>query len=151
MRTNFTPITDALASLTSAITEVHQSLLNKANAERVEALVLFAKMRETHEDMETFAGIVGAAASELAGIEEVAVDVTAKVYDAIETADFPECDYEEFVDFCDGCGKAITYNEEYDVTVDGEHYCAGCRVDEDEDLDEDETDESDEAEVDSAE
>ena len=154
MRTDFTPITSALASLTAAITDVHKSLLNKANAERVEALVLFAKMRETHEDMETFAGIVGAAATELAGIEEVAVDVSAKVYDAIEAADFPECDYEEFVEFCDGCGKSITFADDYTVTTDGEHFCADCLPDEDEDFDESveaEIDESDETEVDSVE
>lgn len=125
MRTDFTPITNALESLVSAISIVHNDLLAKANAERVEALVLFAKMRETHDDLATLGAIVNDAATQLNAIEEVATDISEKVFDAIDTAEFPEVDYEDFIAFCDSCGESISQDTNY-VKDDGYWYCEDC-------------------------
>ena len=128
MRTDFTNISNALTNLVNAIADAHNALLEKANAERKEALALYARMNETKEDLDALAKIAGNAAAELAGVDTVATEHAIKIYDAI-TEGFdaiPECDYEDFYDFCYDCGACLTYEDKAEVTVDGEVLCANC-------------------------
>ena len=139
MRTDFTPISSALNALVDEIANLHKGILAKANAERVEALVLFAKMNETKADLEMLAGVVDSAAAQLDAVVDVSLETAELVGDAIEGI-VPECDYEDFVGYCDACGATISNDEEYH---DDEHgiFCATCAEHLDE-SDEDETDES---------
>lgn len=132
-RTNFTPINEAFTSLINTIAQVHSDLLAKANAEREEALALYARMQETHADLVEFNSMIGNAAAALNGIDEVAADIGAKVYDVLVDGfeQLPACDYEDFVGFCDGCGEEIIYDEAY-VQVDNELYHKECEPVEDE-------------------
>jgi hypothetical protein len=138
-RTNFTPINEAFTSLINTIAQVHSDLLAKANAERKEALALYARMQETHADLVELNSMIGNAAAALNEIDGVAADIGAKVFDVLVDGfeKLPVCDYEDFVGFCDGCGEEVTYDEAY-VQVDDELYHKGCEPIEDE-ADEDET------------
>lgn len=140
-RTNFTPINEAFTSLIDTITGIHADLLAKANAEREEALALYARMQETHADLVELNSMIGNAAAALNEIDGVAADIGAKVYDVLVDGfdQLPVCDYEDFVGFCDGCGGEITYDNLYSQ-VDNELYHKECEPIEDEiDEDEDET------------
>ena len=104
-------------------------------------------MNETKEDLDALAKIAGNAAAELAGVDTVATEHAMKIYDAI-TEGFdaiPECDYEDFYDFCYDCGACLTYEDKFEVTTDGEVLCAECLETNYNVTDEDETDEIEEA------
>ena len=149
MRTDFTPISNALDALVDEIANLHRGILAKANAERVEALALFAKMNETKADLEMLAGVVDSAAEQLDAIADVSFETAELVGDAIEGI-VPECDYEDFAGYCGACGATITRDDEFH---DDEHgiFCATCaeRLDDepaDEPADEDESDEDESVE-----
>ena len=146
MRTDFTNISNALNSLVGALTETHKSLLDKANAEREEALALYARMNETKMDLDEFTSIVGGMAKQLNGINDVATEHTMKVQDAIFGGFdlIPTVPYEDFCEFCDGCGASLTYEDKFEVTTDGDVLCADCLAKYNV-TDEDETDETAEA------
>ena len=133
-RTNFTPINEAFTSLIDTIAQVHSDLLAKANAEREEALALYARMQETHADLVEFNSMIGNAAAALNEIDGVAADIGSKVFDVLVDGfdKLPVCDYEDFVGFCDACGEEVTYDELYSQ-VDGELYHKKCEPIEDED------------------
>lgn len=133
-RTNFTPINEAFTSLIDTIAQVHSDLLAKANAEREEALALYARMQETHADLVELNTMIGNAAAALNEIDGVAADIGAKVFDVLVDGfdKLPVCNYEDFVGFCDGCGEEITYDEVY-AQVDNELYHKECEPIEDED------------------
>jgi hypothetical protein len=139
-RTNFTPINEAFTSLINTIAQVHTDLLAKANAEREEALALYARMQETHADLVEFNAMIGNAAAALDEIDGVAADIGAKVYDVLDNGfdKLPVCNYENFVGFCEACGTEIT-DEDPCSLVDGEFYHTECAPAEDEDEMEDET------------
>jgi hypothetical protein len=139
-RTNFTPINEAFTSLVNTITGIHSELLAKANAEREEALALYARMQETHADLVELNSMIGNAAAALNEIDGVAADIGAKVFDVLVDGfdKLPVCDYEDFVGFCDGCGEEITYDEVY-ALVDGELYHKECEPIEDEMVDDNAT------------
>ena len=143
-RTNFTPINEAFTSLVNTISGIHADLLAKANAEREEALALYARMQETHADLVELNTMIGHAAAALNEIDGVAADIGAKVFDVLVDGfdKLPVCDYENFVGFCDGCGGEITYDEVY-AQVDGDLFHKECEPIEE---DEDETDVATDAE-----
>jgi hypothetical protein len=133
-RTNFTPINEALNSLINTIAGVHTEILARANAERKEALALYARMLETHADLVEFNAMIGNAAAALNGIDEVAADIGSKVLDVLDGGFnmIPACDYEDFVGFCEGCGNEIT-DEDACSLVNGEYYHTKCAPVEEED------------------
>ena len=143
MRTDFTPISNALDALVDEIANLHKAMLAKANAERVEALVLFAKMNETKADLEMLAGVVDSAAAQLDAVVDVSLETAELVGDAIEGI-VPECDYEDFVGYCDACGATITRDDEPHEDERG-IFCATCAEHLDESTDESDEDETDES------
>ena len=143
-RTNFSAIGEALDSLITSIAGMHSDILAKANAERREALELHARMQDTYADIVQFNAMVANAADALAGVDEVATDIGCKIFDVLEGGFdmLPECDYEEFVGFCAGCGATIHEDDDVEL-VDGEFYHKDCAP-VDEELDEELDDELDE-------
>lgn len=140
MRTDFTPMNEALSALADAINATHEKLSQKANAERVELMVLLANMRDTHADMKLFGEMMTSTAQTLA-YAGAASNEYAKLIDmTIDGGEgsIPECDYEEFVDFCDGCGKTVTVHDQGYIKDGEECLCPECAADE-EDEDEDES------------
>ena len=140
MKTDFTPISSALNALVDEIANLHKGILAKANAERVEALVLFAKMNETKADLEMLAGVVDSAAAQLDAVVDVSLETAELVGDAIEGI-VPECDYEDFAGYCDACGATITRDDEFHDDERG-IFCAACAENlDDEPVKEDESEE----------
>ena len=127
MRNDFTPIREALNSLTQTIADMHKEMLAKANAERVELIALYARMKDTQSDLDELAMVAADASKELAAVDEVATAHAVLIEDAIYGGpeNIPDCDYEAFVGFCDECGGSVDartdYHKEGDVLM-----CAEC-------------------------
>lgn len=141
-RFDFTPMNEALNALAESINAAHSHLTAKANAERVELMVLFAKMRETHEDFETFGTMMTSTAQTL-GYAGASMIEYAKLIDAtIEGGEgsIPECDYEEFVDFCDGCGRTVTVHDQGYIKDGEDCLCPECAAEEESEAEAEEVD-----------
>jgi hypothetical protein len=142
MRTDFTPMNEALNALADAINATHSALTAKANAERVELMVLYANMRDTHADMKLFGEIMTNTAQTL-GYAGASANEYAKLIDSVidggEDA-IPECDYEEFVDFCDGCGKTVTIHDQGYILDGDECLCPECAADEEDEAEDEPVD-----------
>lgn len=126
--TDFTNIREALNTLLEAVDNTATELITTANGQRKELIALYARMRETNEDLAEFGTMVGEMGGALLDIEELCEDVATKANNAIESgADrTPDCDYEELVDFCDECGKAIVEKEGYERAAGDWYTCEHC-------------------------
>ena len=125
--TDFTTLHNALAQLTSAVTETYTSLLRDANQYREDLIALGEKMEDNRADILEFGKLLSTTATTFIEVDENCQNIAFKISQAmLEGVDAcPSCNYEEFVDFCDECGRAITVNEDYDLT--GDYYtCATC-------------------------
>jgi hypothetical protein len=116
-------------------------LLGIANGQRKELISLYQRMADTQADITKFAEITAEVAETLDDLTDVAENVVMRVGSAIDGgADFtPDCDYEDIAEFCDECGRAITYDEDYTEEEGGFVLCADCHPIEDEEELEDET------------
>ena len=126
--TDFTNIREALSTLLNAVEDMTVALTTEANTQRKELIDLYARMRETNKDLGEFGAMVGETGTALLDFEDLCEDVAIKANTAIESgADMvPECDYEDLVEFCDECGRAIVEGEEYDSDIGGWFVCADC-------------------------
>ena len=126
--TDFTNIREALNTLLEAVDDTAAELITAANGQRKELIALYARMRETNEDLTEFGTMVGEVGTALLDIEELCEDVATKATDAIESgADrLPDCDYQVLVDFCDECGQAIVEGEDYEVNAGDWYTCERC-------------------------
>ena len=126
--TDFTNIREALSNLLTAVEDTAVQLTNEANAQRRELIALYARMHETSKDLCEFGAMIGETGAALLDIEDLCEDVAVKATTAIEGgADCtPSCDYEEFIDFCDECGREIVEGDEYDTEAGGFVICPEC-------------------------
>ena len=126
--TDFTNIREALNTLLEAVDNTATELITAANGQRKELIALYARMRETNEDLAEFGTMVGEVGGALLDVEELCEDVATKANAAIESgADkTPDCDYEELVDFCAECGRAIVEGEEYERNAGDWYTCEHC-------------------------
>ena len=128
MRTDFTPITNAVQSLIEVITNTHAEMLAEANEQRRELLALHDRMRDTLSDMSQFSRVMRDTANQIEGVAVVSEDladlVTSTILGSFE--DVPTCNYEEFVGYCDMCGETISTNDVHTVGEYDELVCAEC-------------------------
>lgn len=126
MRTDFTNLRNALDNLLAVMEHTAADLLGTANQQRRELIELYNRMSDTQADISEFGEMMGEAASTFDGISDLCSDTTAKIVDAIESGcdRVPECNYEDLVEFCDECGRAIVDGENYDCTASGWYICA---------------------------
>lgn len=154
-RIDFTSLRETAQNFMASMEGTLTDLLGIANAQRKELLSLYQRMAETQADIKEFSEITAEVAETFDAITDVADDVVAKVGNAIEGgADLtPECDYEDLVEFCDECGRAITNDEDYTEEAGGFVLCADCHPisDEGEEIDEDETEDGEQMTIDLAE
>ena len=144
MRTNFDELRTIAYDFAAKMEDTLADMLSVANAQRRELIDLYGRMNATRGDLLEFAEITDELAMVFDGVTDAATDVSYKIETAMcDGGNFvPECNYEDLVDFCDECGRAITSDEEYTEEAGGFVLCADCRpIDEDDELDE-ETDDN---------
>ena len=128
MRTDFTNLRDALTAVLDTMEATIHGVVATANEQRKELLELYGRMTDTRADLVELGGIAGDVGSILIDLDELADDVAAKMGDAMECgADrVPEIDYEDVVEYCDVCGRAIRYDEYYSETGSNWVTCDDC-------------------------
>ena len=126
MRTDFTNLRNALDNLLAVMEHTAADLLGTANQQRRELVELYARMSDTQADISEFGEMMSEAAGAFDDISDVCSDTAVKIVDAIESGcdRVPECNYEDLVEFCDECGRAIVDGENYDCTASGWYICA---------------------------
>ena len=134
-RIDFTSLRESAQSFMASMEGALTDLLGIANGQRKELISLYQKMADTQADIREFSDITAEIADTFDTFTDVAEDVAVKIGDAIEGGANlpPDCDYEELVDFCDECGRAITDSEDYTENDEGFVLCADCHPIEDED------------------
>jgi hypothetical protein len=144
MRTNFDELRTFAHDFAAKMEDTLADMLSVANAQRRELIDLYGRMNATRGDLLEFAEITDELAMVFDGIADAATDVSYKIDTAMSDGNFvPECNYEDLVDFCDECGRAITNDEEYTEEAGDFVLCANCHpIDEDEELDEESDDDN---------
>jgi hypothetical protein len=125
--TDLTNIRTALDNLLSVLGDATADLFNTANEQRRELLSLYSRMHRTDADLIEFGSMVGEAGAAMLDIGDRCEDVVTKAQSAIEggISETPGVDYEDFVGFCEVCGKEILADEEYSFDS-GDYVCADC-------------------------
>ena len=115
MNERLTPIANAFAALTDAITAMHLEILKEANDQRRELIALRERMCATHDDLIEFGGIIEEGAKALTGVADVVTDHCMLIGDNLDGSiyDVIEVDYEDFVGYCPECGDIVSVNDEY--------------------------------------
>ena len=129
MRTDFSNIREALANFLNAVEQTSSDLIEKANEHRTNLLNLYAEIRDNREDIVEFGEIMDEASVVLGEIGDLHTDIAYKI-DAVLTdgADIvPECNYEDFIDYCVECGKVITDEDGAGYNENG-FICADCLI-----------------------
>ena len=129
--TDFTNIRTAIATLVGSISDLCAGFRADANAQRKELIALTARMNDTRKDLGTLADITDEAACALTDISELCAETHDKIADVLAGEEIPECDYEDFVGYCDSCGAPISINDKYHE-LGGYLDCADCVPFEDE-------------------
>jgi hypothetical protein len=127
MRTDFTTITEAIDNLVAILSEKSAELINTANKDRAEYLLLRQRMLDTADDLEEFGMILEDAGSEICAAGDICSDVADKIHAALaDSNEVPSCSYEDFVAVCEECGADITVDSDYEIDDNGHTLCAEC-------------------------
>ena len=129
MKTDFSNIREALANFLNAVEQTSSDLIEKANEHRTNLLNLYAEIRDNREDIVEFGEIMDEASVVLGEIGDLHADIAYKIDEVLtDGADIiPECNYEDFVDYCVECGKVITDEDGAGYNGDG-FICADCLI-----------------------
>lgn len=138
MRHDFTAIHTALEDLVYAMESMKRTLIKQANAEREELLSLYARMRDTQNDLNELGDLAADASDALGEVEVDSYGCADLIGDVLDSGMIPECDYEDFVDYCAVCSGTISSADGYEATDEGTRVCANCIVFDDEDESSDE-------------
>ena len=133
MRHDFTAIHTALDELVYAMDSMRLALTKQANGEREELLSLYVRMRDTQNDLIELGDLAADASDALGTIEVESYGCADLIGDVLDGGLIPECNYEDFVDYCAVCGRTISSADGYETTEDGTNVCTNCIVTEDED------------------
>ena len=122
---DFTNLRTALDNLVSEVAVATKGIIADANTLRKEYIDIQHRMNENRIDLIEFADIVGHTADCLEVLAGDALYVSDLVSDVLLDGEAPECNYEDFVGYCDACGTTIKKGDEY-VVEDDAHLCADC-------------------------
>lgn len=127
MRTDFTAITEAVDKLIAVLSEKSTELVETANKDRAEYLLLRQNMTDTANDLAEFGIILDDAGSEICAMGDICSDISDKIHAALaDPNEIPPCNYEDFVAVCDECGAVISVDTDYEIDDDGHTVCAEC-------------------------
>jgi hypothetical protein len=131
MNTNLQNICATLDNLVCEVATFANDLRREANTHREDLISLYASMNKNRMLMAETASLIRYATDRLDEVADSLENTAELVLETIEGDDIPECDYEEFVDYCALCGRTITREDTY--ACDGEFfYCADCFPDNEE-------------------
>ena len=126
--TDFTNLRESIASFTDAIVSTYAGLLYDANEQRKEFIDLCTRMDETRADILEYGKMLGDLAVVLDETNDKCLDIAAKVatviYEGVDAT--PSVPYEDFVEFCDSCGREIHVGDEYTVSGSNWYTCPTC-------------------------
>ena len=127
---DFTNLRTALDNLIAEVAVATKELIADANSLRREYLGIQERMNENRIDLINFADIVGHTSDCLDVLAGDAVEVADLIYYVLAEGEAPECNYEDFVGYCDECGATIAKSDNYVKEEDG-YICADCAYAED--------------------
>ena len=128
-RTEFTPLIDKLNEAAELFADLFENLLQKAENEKTELKSLYARMKETSEDISMMADIGEEVGNIFFNVGDTAGHVSDSIKDAITGGEskVPDCSYEEFMRFCDECGSSIKVEDAVYLSSDNEQWlCEKC-------------------------
>lgn len=128
-RTEFTPLIDKLNEAAELFASLFENLLEKAEAEKTELKSLYARMKETSEDISMMADIGDEVGNIFLGVADTADHVSDTIANAITGGEskVPDCTYEEFMRFCDECGSSIKVEDAVYLSGDNDQWlCEKC-------------------------
>jgi hypothetical protein len=128
-RTEFTPLIDKLNEAAEMFADLFENLLQKAENEKAELKSLYARMKETSEDISMMADIGEEVGNIFFGVGETADHVSDSIRDAIAGGEskIPDCSYDEFMRFCDECGSSIKVEDAVYLSSDNDQWlCEKC-------------------------
>ena len=111
--TILTSVKDALNTAVDTIKSAQKALFAQANTEKANLIALLNEMAETKSAIGTLGNNSGEAGNALLTSSDGQLGVAEKISDVIDYTDIPVASYENFVAFCDDCGKEILVDEEY--------------------------------------
>ena len=122
---DLTNVRTALNTLIGTISDLCAGTRKEANEQRKELIALTARMHETRKDLGALADLTDEAACALTDISELCAETHDKITDVLGGEEIPECDYEDFIGYCDSCGAPISINDKYHE-LGGYLDCADC-------------------------
>ena len=128
-RTEFTPLIDKLNEAAEMFADLFESLLQKAEDEKTELKSLYARMKETSEDISMIADIGEEVGNVFFGVGDTAGHVSDTITEVITGGEskVPDCTYEEFMRFCDECGSSIKVEDAVYLSSDNDQWlCEKC-------------------------
>lgn len=128
-RTEFTPLIDKLNEAAEMFANLFENLLQKAENEKAELKSLYARMKETSEDISMMADIGEEVGNIFFNVGDTAGHVADSIRDAITGGEskVPDCPYEEFMRFCDECGSSIKVEDAVYLSSDNDQWlCEKC-------------------------
>lgn len=128
-RTEFTPLIDKLNEAAEMFAELFDGLLKKAETEKTELKDLYARMKETSEDIAMMTDIGEEVGNIFFNVGDTAGHVADTITDVIAGGEskIPDCPYDEFMRFCDECGSTIKVEEAVYISDDHDHWlCEKC-------------------------
>ena len=127
-RTEFTPLIDKLNEAAEMFADLFDGLLKKAETEKAELKELYARMKETSEDISMMADIGEEVGNIFLGVADTADHVSDTITNAITGGEskVPDCPYDEFMLFCSECGSSIKVDEAAYISSDDQWLCEKC-------------------------
>ena len=127
-RTEFTPLIDKLNEAAEMFASLFENLLEKAEAEKTELKSLYARMKETSEDISMMADIGEEVGNIFIGVADTADHVSDTIANVVTSGErrVPDCSYEEFMSFCSECGSSIKVDETTYISSDDQWLCEKC-------------------------
>ena len=128
-RTEFTPLIDKLNEAAEMFAELFDGLLKKAETEKAELKDLYARMKETSEDIAMITDIGEEVGNIFFNVGDTAGHVADTITDVIAGGEskIPDCPYDEFMRFCDECGSSIKVEDAVYLSSDNEQWlCEKC-------------------------
>lgn len=119
-------IVSIMNDITTSLKTSYEDILAAANKERGELYDLIRRMNSTHDRMHTLAIGYQNLSATLSELAKTTFDTVYKIAEVMEDPnDCPNCNYEDFVGYCDCCGGPVLKDSNYNYDH-GSYTCEAC-------------------------